>query len=155
MAIKTKSVFEPADDNDGLRILITRYYPRGIKRELVDCWVRELSPSPDLLFRYKQGRCDWSGFKTRFLAELCNDIPGIEMINTLHDYAMTGDITLLCYERNGSPCHRHIIRDIVETPVLLSGHFKPEHANNHKRTSVKKLISHQETLNLPTLLSKA
>ncbi len=151
MTIKTKSVFQPADNNDGLRVLITRYYPRGIKREHIDYWVRELSPSPDLLFRYKQGKYSWLDFKTQLLIQLYNNVSSLEMINILHEYGHSEDVTLLCYEREGLPCHRHIVRDIVEAPMLLSSYFKPEHTNNHKRTSVEKLISHQETFDFPTL----
>lgn len=30
--IKTKSIYDPKEENDGIRILITRYWPRGIKK---------------------------------------------------------------------------------------------------------------------------
>jgi hypothetical protein len=40
MAVKTKSIFKPAEENDGIRILITRYYPRGIKTGHFDYWIK-------------------------------------------------------------------------------------------------------------------
>jgi uncharacterized protein YeaO (DUF488 family) len=31
MVIKTKSIYEPSEENDdGIRVLVTRFYPRGI-----------------------------------------------------------------------------------------------------------------------------
>ena len=55
MVIKTKSIYEPSEENDdGIRVLITRFYPRGIKKKKFDCWIRELSPSGDLLNNYQQ-----------------------------------------------------------------------------------------------------
>lgn len=53
MVIKTKSIYEPSEENDdGTRVLITRFCPRGIKKNKFDCWIRELSPSGDLLNNY-------------------------------------------------------------------------------------------------------
>jgi uncharacterized protein YeaO (DUF488 family) len=50
LVIKTKSIYEPDEENnDGIRVLITRYYPRGVRKDKFDCWIRELSPSRDLL----------------------------------------------------------------------------------------------------------
>ena len=47
--IKTKCLYYPKDISDGERILITRYWPRGIKKEHFDRWDKELSPSRNLL----------------------------------------------------------------------------------------------------------
>ena len=41
--IKTKCLYYPKDISDGARILITRYSPRGIKKEHFDRWHKELS----------------------------------------------------------------------------------------------------------------
>lgn len=133
MTVKTKSIFEPIEEYDGLRILITRFYPRGVKKSSFNYWVRELSPSATLLFEYKHRRCSWQDFKKRFLIEIYNNIANQDAINSLHEYSKSNDITLLCYERNGLSCHRHLVRDIIENPQLLLS-FKPENTNNHKRT---------------------
>ena len=34
--IRTKSIYDPKEESDGIRILITRYWPRGIKKEHFD-----------------------------------------------------------------------------------------------------------------------
>ena len=41
--IRTKSIYDPKEESDGIRILITRYWPRGIKKEHFDKWYKELS----------------------------------------------------------------------------------------------------------------
>jgi uncharacterized protein YeaO (DUF488 family) len=57
MVIKTKSIYDPSEENDdGIRVLVTRFYPRAIKKNKFDCWIRELSPSADLLNNYQQGK---------------------------------------------------------------------------------------------------
>src|SRR5438034_3759422 len=50
----TKSIFQPRVKDDGIRILISRFYPRGIERTHFHEWALSLSPSPELLFSYKR-----------------------------------------------------------------------------------------------------
>lgn len=119
MPVKTRCVFEPIGEGDGRRILITRYYPRGVKKEHFDEWAYILSPSPGLLFSYKDGKVDWETFKDKFIGELKADINSVEAIRVLHEISESEDITLLCFEKSGNPCHRHLVRDIVERPELL------------------------------------
>ena len=61
--IKTKSIYESVEKEDGLRVLITRWYPRGVKREKYDVWVRELPPSALLLKRYKNSEIEWAIYR--------------------------------------------------------------------------------------------
>jgi len=47
---KIKRIYEPAEANDGFRILVDRLWPRGIKKEeaKIDVWLKEVAPSPEL-----------------------------------------------------------------------------------------------------------
>lgn len=120
MVIKTKSIYEPTEENDdGIRVLITRFYPRGIRKNKYDCWIRELSPSGDLLNNYRQGKYNWEEFKIAFLSEMRNNKDSLERIHALNAQNESTALTLLCYEREGEHCHRHIVRDTIEKPQLL------------------------------------
>ena len=141
MSVKTKQVYQKAIPEDGIRFLITRYYPRGVKNDHFDQWLRELSPSPKLLFDYKDGKIDWETFKNRFLVELASNIDSIEIINILHDEIKSDTITLLCFEKDTKPCHRHIVRDVIENPNKLVA-FMPKNTDDHKRISTPSLIAH-------------
>jgi uncharacterized protein YeaO (DUF488 family) len=68
--IKTKSIYEPDEKDDGIRVLITRYYPRGIGKCKFDCWSKELSPSGNLLKNYRRDSYNWEEFKSAFLSEM-------------------------------------------------------------------------------------
>lgn len=146
MAIKTKSIFKPAEAEDGLRILITRFYPQGIKKEHFDLWLRELSPSIDLLLSYKHGVRSWQEFKSIFVSELRNNIDSLEALQALNNEAMRTNVTLLCYEKEGQPCHRHLVRDMIEFPQLIRGDFVPKDTNNHECISMDGLIPDKESL---------
>lgn len=118
-AIKSRSIYRPVEEEDGLRVLVTRFYPRGVKREKYDIWMRELAPSAELLKRYKNAEVDWDCFKNSLLAELRDNIDSIEAIYTLKTQSDSQNITILCYEKDGTPCHRHMIKDLIENPALL------------------------------------
>ena len=47
--LKTKSVYSPVTENDGLRILATRFRGRGMATNLYDVWMPSLGPSEQLL----------------------------------------------------------------------------------------------------------
>lgn len=57
MVIKTKSIFDPSEENDdGIRVLVTRFLSKRIKKNKFYCWIRELSRSADLLNNYREGK---------------------------------------------------------------------------------------------------
>jgi uncharacterized protein YeaO (DUF488 family) len=120
LVVKTKSIYEPAEENDdGIRVLVTRYYPRGVKKDKFDCWIRELSPSRNLLKNYRQGKYNWEEFKTVFMSEIRDNKDSLERIEDLNVQNEFLVITLLCYEIEGENCHRYIVKDIIENPQLL------------------------------------
>jgi len=140
MAIKTKAIHRPAEEEDGLRVLITRFYPRGVKKDHFDLWLRELSPSIDLLMKYKNGKIEWHDFAAALKHELYLNTDSWETINILNtDARRGGDITLLCYERSNQPCHRHIVRDIIEDPVRLTN-FVSKDTDDHEGCHMSSLI---------------
>lgn len=50
MNIKLKRAYEPAEANDGLRILVDRMWPRGIKKTDLpyDIWAKDVTPTIEL-----------------------------------------------------------------------------------------------------------
>lgn len=70
--IQIKRIYEPAEDADGLRILVDRIWPRGISRfdARIDHWEKEVAPTSDLRkwFGHKPER--WVEFRKRYRAEL-------------------------------------------------------------------------------------
>lgn len=111
--IKCKSIYAPIEKDDGIRILITRYHPRGIDRSEYCLWLNTLAPSKELLKQWKNGEITWDEFERKLLFML-NDI---EDNGSLRD-AICGlllftNVTLLCYEKDGEKCHRYAVRDWI------------------------------------------
>ncbi len=85
MVIKTKSIYQHSEENDDrIRVLVTRFYPRGIKKDKFDYWIRELSPSGGLLKNYRQGKYNWEEFKVVFLSEMRDSKDSLEIIQALN-----------------------------------------------------------------------
>ena len=109
--LKTKRIKEPREDADGRRILITRYWPQGIKREHFDEWQKELAPSVPLLKEIKSGSISDEEFVRRFETEMQDNEANRAALDELRQ--TDADTTLLCHEVEGVICHRHLLRRIV------------------------------------------
>jgi uncharacterized protein YeaO (DUF488 family) len=70
--VKTKSVYDQAEGFDGDRILVTRYWPRGISKVRLSAaeWMRDVAPSKKLLEDWKDGRISWDEYTVRYHKEM-------------------------------------------------------------------------------------
>jgi uncharacterized protein YeaO (DUF488 family) len=70
--IKLKRAYEPATEEDGLRILVERLWPRGVSKlkAKVDLWLKDLAPSTELRKWYGHDPARWPQFRKRYWAEL-------------------------------------------------------------------------------------
>jgi uncharacterized protein YeaO (DUF488 family) len=134
LPVKTKSIYEPAGPEDGVRVLVTRYYPRGVKKDRFDRWEKALSPSRELLAAYRSGRKSWDQFKVSFLSEMRARPESVESLRVVSSLAKVQDVTLLCYERPGLNCHRHLVRAILSRPGVLSSYVGGEREAGQRQT---------------------
>ena len=110
--VKTKCLYDPVEQSDGDRILVTRYWPRGISREPLATtdWLLNLAPSKELLQDWKKQRISWEEYTLRYHKEMQDQR---EAIRDLADRAKRGTITLLCFEREDNPCcHRYFAQEV-------------------------------------------
>ncbi len=72
MTIKIKRIYEPVTDEDGVRILVDRLWPRGISKEkaAIEFWFREIAPSDGLRKWYSHDPAKWLEFRRRYFREL-------------------------------------------------------------------------------------
>jgi len=122
MPIKTKRWNDDAELDDGFRLLICRYRPRALKKELEtwDAWYSDLGPSKDLHADYygKHGPpIGWKEYRRRYLKEI-NDQK--ERIADLARRVADGEtITLLCSSACVDPerCHRTLLKQLIEKAI--------------------------------------
>ena len=110
--VKIKRVYEPSDKGDGLRVLVMRLWPRGIRKERVDLWLRELGADLDMLKAWKAGTIGWPERKRRYLAGLKRPEAAAQLAE-LRELAARGTVTLLCSCKDERQCHRSILKSAV------------------------------------------
>jgi uncharacterized protein YeaO (DUF488 family) len=99
VSVLIKRVYESIGPHDGLRVLVDRVWPRGMKKEQVQAavWAKDVAPSTALRKWYAHDRSKWEEFKTRYFAELDDRT---EILSDLLDQAAKGPLTLLFSARD-------------------------------------------------------
>ena len=70
--IRLKRVYEVPSPDDGVRVLVDRLWPRGIRKADLpyDAWPKEITPSPELRKLYHRGEMPFAGFREGYAEEL-------------------------------------------------------------------------------------
>jgi len=105
--VKTKRVYAPREASDGARILVMRFWPRGIRKDHFDEWNRDVAPSKELVFAFKRHGLPWGEYAKRYRAGLKP-----ETLENLR--ARRGTITLLCGCEDERRCHRTLLKRELE-----------------------------------------
>ena len=125
--LKTKSVWTTIDrNNDGFRLLVTRFRGRGMPASRYDVWMPSLGPSELLLRQMQSGKISWTQFARRYRDELFLDGPIDRRSRSIKNHgqkftlrlikrlARRGNVTLLCHcAEDQMRCHRHVLRALV------------------------------------------
>jgi uncharacterized protein YeaO (DUF488 family) len=70
--IRLKRAYRAAAPTDGLRVLVDRLWPRGVKKSdaAIDLWVKNIAPSTALRKWFAHDPARWPQFRQRYAAEL-------------------------------------------------------------------------------------
>lgn len=70
--IRIKRVYEDDSPSDGVRFLVERLWPRGMKKEALkmEGWLRDVAPSPELRKWYGHDVAKWLEFQRRYRRQL-------------------------------------------------------------------------------------
>ncbi len=71
LRIGLKRAYEAPSDDDGIRVLVERLWPRGLSKAdaAIDHWVKDLAPTPQLRTWFGHRPELWPEFRARYLAE--------------------------------------------------------------------------------------
>ena len=141
MPLRTRRWNDPRQPGDGLRLLICRYRPRGLRKgkETWDEWRKELAPSPDLLaaFHGKRGLppLSWPDYRKRYLAEMRERTDAIDELARRVGAGET--LTLLCSSACTDPahCHRTLLQGLIEVRVPGGKRSSSDSARARRRGS--------------------
>jgi uncharacterized protein YeaO (DUF488 family) len=93
--VKTKRIYDPAEPDDGFRILVDRLWPRGISKEraMIDVWLKEIAPSADLRTWFGHRPDRFSAFAVRYVNELDQN----SAVDQLREIVASNPVVTLLY----------------------------------------------------------
>ncbi len=70
--INIKRIYDEPSEEDGIRILVDRLWPRGVSKEKagINFWFKDIAPSNELRKLFHAAAIDFNEFKERYLKEL-------------------------------------------------------------------------------------
>jgi uncharacterized protein YeaO (DUF488 family) len=73
--VRVKRAYDPPAPDDGLRVLVDRLWPRGLKRQKakIDLWLKDVAPSTELRRWFGHDPARWAEFQDRYRAELAGN----------------------------------------------------------------------------------
>ena len=80
-----KRAYEPPTTDDGVRVLVDRLWPRGVKKAnaAIDRWLKEIAPSTELRRWFGHDAVRWGEFRRRYQKELDHHPKEIDELQTL------------------------------------------------------------------------
>ena len=97
---------------EGLKLVVTRYYPRGIAPIHFDRWLPVLAPSRELLQDWRGHWITWEEYEARFRREILSSPEALAALRHIIDLSRARDVYLICWERE-PPCHRFILLNLA------------------------------------------
>ena len=119
MPLRTKRWNDPVEPDDGFRLLICRYRPRGVKKQ-DETWHAScpaLAPSPELhaaVYGKSGPAIEWAEYERRFRAEM--ESAGYFIQSFAQRISQGETLTLLCSSACTDPsrCHRSLVKELIE-----------------------------------------
>lgn len=109
-----KRIYDKVESKDGVRILVMRLWPRGVKKSKIDTWMKELGTDVKLIKDWKGGKITRTEFRKRYLEELRSMPEKIELVKEISDQVRRGrTVSLLCSCKDPESCHRSILKDEI------------------------------------------
>lgn len=111
MSIAVKRVYEAAHPDDGMRVLVDRVWPRGVKKEdaRIDLWLKDVAPSTELRKWFGHDPDKWDEFQARYSAEL----EGNEALAELRKLSRKGRLTLVYGARDEKHNNAQALRRLI------------------------------------------
>jgi uncharacterized protein YeaO (DUF488 family) len=110
--VKLKRAYEPPADEDRLRVLVDRLWPRGIRKAdaALHAWMKDTAPSTELGKWFDHEPAKWSELRTRHTEEI-RQHP--EVLAELRALARQGTVTLVYSAHDEAHNDAVVLRSVV------------------------------------------
>jgi uncharacterized protein YeaO (DUF488 family) len=113
--IRLKRVYEPPSPEDGVRVLVDRLWPRGLRKAeaAIDRWMKDIAPSTELRQWFGHDPERWQEFRRRYARELRQHATTID---ELHELAQHKTVTLVFGARDEEHNDAVALREVLLRP---------------------------------------
>lgn len=110
--VKLKRAYDRPTSDDGIRILVDRLWPRGVRKAdaAIDHWIKDIAPSAALRQWFGHDPVRWDEFQQRYRRELKEHQAEVEQLRGL---ARHGVITLIYAARDQAHNEAVVLRDYL------------------------------------------
>jgi uncharacterized protein YeaO (DUF488 family) len=112
--VQVRRVYEVAEDDDGIRVLVDRIWPRGMTKAkaALDEWCKDVAPSTELRKWYGHDPAKFTEFTRRYRTEL-RQVERGEALQHLKDLAGEHRLTLLTGTKEPDISEAAVLADIL------------------------------------------
>jgi uncharacterized protein YeaO (DUF488 family) len=112
MTFQIKRVYDSAQPSDGIRILVDRLWPRGVKKTdaHLDGWLKDVAPSAELRLRFGHIPARFGEFRRQYEAELTDN----PTVGELCRLGRRKRVTLLYAAHDPEVNHALVLRSVLQ-----------------------------------------
>jgi len=127
MTFRIKRAYEPAERSDGIRILVDRLWPRGVKKTTLklDCWIKEVAPTRQLRQWFGHKPEKFAEFGRRYRTELAAN-PAVAKLRKL---GRGKTVTLIYAARDPQVNHALVLEAVLNGRLKHAISFGSKKAN--------------------------
>jgi len=110
--IRLKRAYDAPAADDGVRVLVDRLWPRGVRKAdaAIDLWMKDIAPSTELRRWFGHDPARWPEFRRRYEAELREHADRLE---ELRGMARRGPVTLVFGARDEAHNDAVVLRELL------------------------------------------
>jgi len=112
--VKVKRAYESKEAGDGVRILVDRLWPRGLRSTEagIDEWMKDVAPSDDLRKWFAHDPEKWTEFKRRYTQELAAPEKAA-LLKRIAKLAATGKVTLVYAAKDTEHNNARVLEELI------------------------------------------
>jgi uncharacterized protein YeaO (DUF488 family) len=110
--VRLKRAYEPAAPEDGVRVLVDRLWPRGLRKAdaAIDRWMKDIAPSTELRQWFGHDPERWAEFRRRYAGELRQHAAAVD---ALRELARQHPVTLVFSARDAEHNDAVALRELL------------------------------------------
>jgi uncharacterized protein YeaO (DUF488 family) len=110
--IRLKRAYDPPSPDDGIRVLVDRLWPRGVRKSdaSIHQWLKDIAPSTELRRWFAHDPARWNEFQRRYREELSHHQDRIEELRAI---ARHGPLTLIYAARDKVHNEAVVLQDVL------------------------------------------